>query len=81
MLTVGFLVPLGISVKSQAKLRGVATAQSDARGVATAVAAVAGATGEAPDISEVEFILNTYGTDKLVVVLPDGTEVGKYLTS
>ena len=40
MLTVGFLVPLGISVKSQAKLRGVATAQSDARGVATAVAAV-----------------------------------------
>ena len=77
MLTVGFLVPLGISVKSQAKLRGVATAQSDARGVATAVAAVAGATGEAPDISEVEFILNTYGTDKLVVVLPDGTEVGE----
>ncbi len=77
MLTVGFLVPLGVSVKSQAKLRGVATAQSDARGVATAVAAVAGATGEAPDISEVEFILNTYGTDKLVVVLPDGTEVGE----
>ena len=77
MLTVGFLVPLGISVKSQAKLRGVAAAQSDARGVATAVAAVAGATGEAPDISEVEFILNTYGTDKLVVVLPDGKEVGQ----
>ena len=77
MLTVGFLVPLGISVKSQAKLRGVATAQSDARGVATAVAAVAGATGEAPDFSEVEFILNTYGTDKLVVVLPDGKEVGE----
>ena len=75
MLTVGFLVPLGISVKSQAKLRGVAAAQSDARGVATAVAAVAGATGEAPDISEVEFILNTYGEHKLVVVLPDGTEV------
>ncbi len=77
MLTVGFLVPLGISVKSQAKIRGVAAAQSDARGVATAVAAVAGATGEAPDIAEVEFILNTYGTDKLVVVLPDGKEVGK----
>ena len=77
MLTVGFLVPLGISVKSQAKIRGVAAAQSDARGVATAVAAVAGATGEAPDITEVEFILNTYGTDKLVVVLPDGKEVGK----
>ncbi len=77
MLTVGFLVPLGISVKSQAKIRGVAAAQSDARGVATAVAAVAGATGEAPDIAEVEFILNTYGADKLVVVLPDGKEVGK----
>ena len=42
MLTVGFLVPLGRSVRSQARLRALAGAQSDARGVATALAAVAG---------------------------------------
>ena len=41
MLAVGFLVPLGRSVQSQARLRALAGAQSDARGVATALAAVA----------------------------------------
>ena len=41
MLAIGFLVPLGRSVSSQARLRALAGAQSDARGVATALAAVA----------------------------------------
>ena len=35
MLAVGFLVPLARSVSSQARLRALAGAQSDARGVAT----------------------------------------------
>ena len=53
MLTVGFLVPLGRSVRSQARLRALAGAQSDARGVATALAAVAGSTGDLPGVAEV----------------------------
>ena len=76
MLTVGFLVPLGLSVRSQAELRGLAGAQSDARGVATALAAVAGATGEVPGATEAEFILATYGAEDLLIVLPDGATVG-----
>lgn len=76
MLAVGFLVPLGLSVRSQAELRGLAGAQSDARGVATALAAVAGATGEIPGATEAEFILATYGADYLLIVLPDGATVG-----
>ena len=76
MLAVGFLVPLGLSVRSQAELRGLASAQSDARGVATALAAGAGATGEVPGATEAEFILATYGAEDLVIVLPDGTTIG-----
>ena len=76
MLTVGFLVPLGLSVRSQAELRGLAGAQSDARGVATALAAVAGATGEIPGRAEAEFILATYGAGDLTITLPDGTVLG-----
>mgnify|MGYP001421115794 CR=1 FL=1 len=76
MLTVGFLVPLGLSVRSQAELRGLASAQSDARGVATALAAVAGTTGEVPGATEAEFILATYGADNLLILLPDGATVG-----
>ena len=76
MLTVGFLVPLGLSVRSQAELRGLAAAQSDARGVATALAAVAGTTGEIPGRTEAEFILATYGAGDLTITLPDGTTLG-----
>ena len=76
MLTVGFLVPLGLSVRSQAELRGLAGAQSDARGVATALAAVAGSTGEIPGATEAEFILATYGADDLLIVLPGGATIG-----
>ncbi|MCH2431116.1 MAG: HAMP domain-containing protein, partial [Acidimicrobiales bacterium] len=76
MLAVGFLVPLGLSVRSQAELRGLAAAQSDARGVATALAAVAGATGQVPGAIEAEFILATYGAEDLLIVLPDGTTIG-----
>ena len=76
MLAVGFLVPLGLSVRSQAELRGLAGAQSNARGVATALAAVAGSTGEIPGQAEAEFILGTYGADDLLILLPDGTAIG-----
>ena len=76
MLAVGFLVPLGLSVRSQAELRGLAGAQSDARGVATALAAVAGSTGEVPGPAEAEFILATYGAADLLIALPDGTTIG-----
>jgi len=76
MLVVGFLVPLGLSVRSQAELRGLASAQSDARGVATALAAVAGATGKVPGPAEAEFILGTYGAVNLTIILPDGSSVG-----
>ena len=66
MLTVGFLVPLAISVRSQAEVRGIASAQSNARGVATSLAAVAGSTGSIPGLNEAEFILSTFGKDRWV---------------
>jgi signal transduction histidine kinase len=77
MLAVGFLVPLGISVRSQAESRGLASAQSDARGVATAIAAVAGSTGEVPGETEVKFILDTFGSSNLIVILPNGLKLGE----
>jgi|TARA_B100000315_G_scaffold66932_1_gene60825 signal transduction histidine kinase len=76
MLAVGFLVPLARSVSSQARLRALAGAQSDARGVATALAAVAGSTGTVPGTTEVEFVLNSFGSPDLMVVLSDGTVLG-----
>jgi signal transduction histidine kinase len=76
MLAVGFLVPLGRSVRSQARLRAIAGAQSDARGVATALAAVAGSTGNVPGATEVEFVLNSFGSPDLMVILSDGTVLG-----
>ncbi|MDP7259231.1 MAG: hypothetical protein QF419_07675, partial [Acidimicrobiales bacterium] len=76
MLAVGFLVPLGRSVHSQARLRAIAGAQSDARGVATALAAVAGSTGNIPGITEVEFILTSFGSPDLMVLLSNGTVLG-----
>ena len=76
MLTVGFLVPLAISVRSQAEVRGLASAQSNARGVATSLAAVAGSTGSIPGTSEAEFILATFGEENIIIILTDGTSVG-----
>ncbi len=76
MLTVGFLVPLGRSVRSQARLRVLAEAQSDARGVATALAAVAGSTGELPGIAEVEFVLHSFDSPDLLVLMTDGSLIG-----
>ena len=80
MLAVGFLVPLGRSVSSQARLRAIAGAQSDARGVATALAAVAGSTGKIPGATEVEFVLHSFGSPDLMVVLSDGTVMGSNIT-
>ncbi len=76
MLTVGFLVPLGRSLRSQARLRALAGAQSDARGVATALAAVAGSTGELPGVAEVEFVLNSFDSSDLMVLMTDGSVIG-----
>ncbi len=76
MLTIGFLLPLGLSIRSQAQLRGFASVQSDARGVATALAAVAGSTGSIPGLNEAEFIWATYGSDDLMIKLSDGESVG-----
>ena len=76
MLAVGFLVPLALSVRSQAELRALAATQSDARGVATALAAVAGATGAIPGIAEAEFVLGSFGSDDLMIILSDGTTIG-----
>ena len=76
MLAVGFLVPLARSVSSQARLRAIAGAQSDARGVATALAAVAGSTGNIPGATEVEFVMNSFGSPDLMVMLSDGTVLG-----
>ncbi len=76
MLAVGFLVPLARSVSSQARLRAIAGAQSDARGVATALAAVAGSTGNIPGATEVEFVINSFGSPDLMVMLSDGTVLG-----
>ena len=76
MLTIGFLVPLGRSVSSQARLRALAGAQSDARGVATALAAVAGSTGDLPGVAEVEFVLNSFDSSDLMVLMADGSVIG-----
>ena len=76
MLAIGFLVPLGRSVSSQARLRALAGAQSDARGVATALAAVAGSTGELPGVAEVEFVLNSFDASDLMVLMADGSVIG-----
>jgi len=76
MLAIGFLVPLGRSVQSQARLRALAGAQSDARGVATALAAVAGSTGELPGIAEVEFVLHSFDSSGLLVLMADGSVIG-----
>jgi signal transduction histidine kinase len=77
MLAIGFLVPLGRSVGSQARLRALAAAQSDARGVASALAAVAGSTGSVPGAAEVEFVLSSFGSPNLTVVLADNTTFGQ----
>ena len=76
MLAIGFLVPLGRSVSSQARLRALAGAQSDARGVATALAAVAGSTGELPGVAEVEFVLEAFNSSDLMVLMADGSIIG-----
>jgi len=76
MLAIGFLVPLGRSVQSQARLRALAGAQSDARGVATALAAVAGSTGERPGVAEVEFVLHSFESSGLLVLMADGSLIG-----
>jgi len=76
MLAIGFLVPLGRSVQSQARLRALAGAQSDARGVATALAAVAGSTGELPGVAEVEFVLHSFESSGLLVLMADGSLIG-----
>ena len=76
MLAIGFLVPLGRSVSSQARLRALAGAQSDARGVATALAAVAGSTGELPGMAEVEFVLEAFNSSDLMVLMADGSIIG-----
>jgi len=77
MLAIGFLVPLGRSVQSQARLRALAGAQSDARGVATALAAVAVSTGNVPSSNEVEFVLDSFGSPDLTVIMNDGTTIGQ----
>ena len=76
MLVVGFLVPLGLSLRSQAELRSLAAAQSDARGVATALAASARATSRNPGAIDVQFVLDSFGSEDLAVFLPDGTRLG-----
>ena len=76
MLAVGFLVPLGRSVKSQAELRALAGAQSDARGVATALAAVVTTTGRTPAAADAAFIISSFETQNIVILLPDDTLVG-----
>ena len=76
MLAVGFLVPLGRSVSSQARLRSLAGAQSDARGVATALAATARSTGRTPLTEDVEFVLDSFDSPDLMVILSNGTVLG-----
>ena len=76
MLVIGFLVPLGLSLRTQAELRSLAAAQSDARGVATALAASARATSRNPGAIDVQFVLDSFGSDDLVVFLPDGRRLG-----
>ena len=76
MLAVGFLVPLGRSVSSQARLRALAGVQSDARGVATALAATARSTGRTPLADEVEFVLDSFDSPDMMVILSNGTVLG-----
>jgi len=67
-------------VRSQAEVRGIASAQSNARGVATSLAAVAGSTGSIPGLNEAEFILSTFGKDNILIILTNGVSVGSMPT-
>jgi signal transduction histidine kinase len=77
MLAVGFLVPLGRSVKSQAELRTLTGAQSDARGAATALAAVVSTTGRSPSLEDAAYIVGSFETENIVILLPDGMKIGR----
>lgn len=77
MLAVGFLVPLAISVKSQAELRTLTGAQSDARGAATALAAVVSTTGRSPSLEDASYIIGSFETENIVILLPDDMKIGR----
>ena len=77
MLAVGFLVPLGRSVKSQAELRTLTEAQSDARGAATALAAVVSTTGRSPSLEDAAYIIGSFETENIVILLPDDMRIGR----
>ena len=77
MLAVGFLVPLGRSVKSQAELRTLTGAQSDARGAATALAAVVSTTGRSPSLEDAAYIIGSFETENIVILLPDDMKIGR----
>tara|TARA_B100000959_G_scaffold17293_1_gene16736 strand:- start:367 stop:840 length:474 start_codon:yes stop_codon:yes gene_type:complete len=44
--------------------------------VATALAATAGSTGNVPGATEVDFVLSSFGSPDLMVILSDGTVIG-----
>ncbi len=77
MLAVGFLVPLARSVKSQAELRTLTGAQSDARGAATALAAVVSTTGRSPSLEDAAYIIGSFETENIVILLPDDMKIGR----
>ena len=77
MLAVGFLVPLARSVESQAELRTLTGAQSDARGAATALAAVVSTTGRSPALEDAAYIIGSFETENIVILLPDDMKIGR----
>ena len=77
MLAVGFLVPLARSVKSQAELRTLTGAQSDARGAATALAAVVSTTGRSPSLEDAAYIIGSFETENIIILLPDDMKIAR----
>lgn len=76
MLVLGLLVPLAMSVRSQAELRALARAQADARAIATSLATLASTTGELPNDEQIQFVLFTYNQPEISILVADGTSYG-----
>ena len=75
MVAIAFIVPLALSVRSQARDGALADAEQAAQGVATGIA-VAESVAEGVSPATVQAILDAAGNDRVSVLLPDGVVIG-----
>ncbi|MDH3425140.1 MAG: HAMP domain-containing histidine kinase [Acidimicrobiia bacterium] len=75
MVAIAFIVPLALSVRSQARDGALADAEQAAQGVATGVA-VAESVAEGVSPATVQAILDAAGNDRVSVLLTNGAVIG-----